>query len=56
MHSNYILDSVATLLDRHMVFVGNVQMSLIASQGLGSFSRVLGSMSSSHWHKGRWIR
>ena len=27
MHSNYILDSVANLLVRHVVFVGNVQMS-----------------------------
>ena len=31
MHSNYILDSVANLLVRHMVFVGNVQKSPIAS-------------------------
>ena len=31
MHSNCILDSVANLLVRHMVFVGNVQKSLIAS-------------------------
>ena len=31
MHSNCILDSVAKLLVRHMVFVGNVQMSLTAS-------------------------
>ena len=28
----------------------------ISSQGLGSFSRFLLSMSSSHKHKGRWIR
>ena len=27
MHSNCILDSVANLLVRHMVFVGNVQKS-----------------------------
>ena len=31
MHSNCILDSVANLLIRHMVFVGNVQKSPIAS-------------------------
>ena len=31
MHSNCILDSVANLLVRQMVFVGNVQMSPIAS-------------------------
>ena len=31
MHSNCILDSVANLLARHMVFVGNVQKSTIAS-------------------------
>ena len=31
MHSNCILDSVANLLVRHMVFVGNVQKSSIAS-------------------------
>ena len=31
MHSNYILDSVAKLLVRHMIFVGNVQKSPIAS-------------------------
>ena len=31
MHSNCILDSVANLLVRHMVFVGNVQTSPIAS-------------------------
>ena len=31
MHSNCILDSVANLLVRHMVFVGNVQKSPIAS-------------------------
>ena len=39
MHSNCILDSVAILLVRHMVFVGNVQMSPIAShlQGLDPF-------------------
>ena len=30
MHSSCILDSVANLLVRHMVFVGNVQKSLIA--------------------------
>ena len=32
MHSNCILDSVANLLVRHMVFVGNIQKSPIASQ------------------------
>ena len=32
MHSNCILDSVANLLIRHMVFAGNVQKSPIASQ------------------------
>ena len=31
MHSNCILDSAANLLVRHMVFVGNVHKSLIAS-------------------------
>ena len=31
MHSNCILNSVANLLIRHMVFVGNIQKSLIAS-------------------------
>ena len=31
MHSSCILDSVATLLVRHIVFVGNVQKSPIAS-------------------------
>ena len=47
MHSNCILNSVANLLVRHMVFVGNIQKSLIASK-LGSFSRFLLSKSSSH--------
>ena len=38
MHSSCILDSVANLLVRHMVFVGNVQKSPIAShlKGLDS--------------------
>ena len=31
MHSNCILDSVANPLVRHMVFIGNVQKSPIAS-------------------------
>ena len=31
MHSNCILDSVANLLVRHMLFVGNVQKSTIES-------------------------
>ena len=31
MHSNCILDSVANLLFRHMVFVGNVQKFPLAS-------------------------
>ena len=31
MHSNGILDSVANLLVRHTVFVGNVQKSPVAS-------------------------
>ena len=31
MQSNCILDSVANLLVRHMVFVGNIQKSSIAS-------------------------
>ena len=31
MHSNCFLDSVANLLVHHMVFVGNVQKSPIAS-------------------------
>ena len=35
MHSNCILDSVANLLVRHMVFVGNVQKSPIASHLMG---------------------
>ena len=30
MHSSCILDSVANLLVRHMVFIGNVQKSPIA--------------------------
>ena len=38
MHSNCILDSVANLLIHHMVFLGNVQKSPIASylKGLDS--------------------
>ena len=38
MHSDCILDSVANLLVRHMIFVGNVQKSPIAShlKGLDS--------------------
>ena len=35
MHSICILESVANLLVRHMVFVGNVQMSPIASHVKG---------------------
>ena len=35
MHSNCILDSVANLLVRHMVFVGTVQKSLIPSHLMG---------------------
>ena len=35
MHSNCILDSVANLLVRHMVFVGNVQTFPIASHMKG---------------------
>ena len=37
MHSNCILDSAVNLLVRHMVFVGNVQKSPLAShlKGLG---------------------
>ena len=35
MHSNCILDSVANLLVRHMVFVGNVQKSPLASHPKG---------------------
>ena len=31
MHSNCFLDSVANLLVRHMVFVGHIQKSPIAS-------------------------
>ena len=40
MHSNCILDSVANFLVRHMVFVGTVQKSPIAShlKGLDPFS------------------
>ena len=39
MHSTCILDSVANLLVRHMVFVGNIQKSPIASHlnGLDPF-------------------
>ena len=39
MHSNCILDSVANLLNRHMVFVGNALRSPIAShlKGLAPF-------------------
>ena len=38
MHSNCFLGSVANLLVRHMVFIGNVQKSAIAShlKGLDS--------------------
>ena len=55
MYFNCILDSVADLLVRHMVFVGNIQKSPIAShlKPLASFSRFLLSKSSSHRHKGR---
>ena len=35
MHSNCILDSAANLLVCHMVFVGNVQKSPIASHLMG---------------------
>ena len=37
MHSSCILDYVANLLVRYMVFLGNIQKSLIASRlkGLG---------------------
>ena len=31
MHSNCVLDSIANLLVRHMIFVGNVQKSPLAS-------------------------
>ena len=37
MHSNFILDSVANLLVCHMVFVGNVQKSPIATLRLSVF-------------------
>ena len=37
MHSIFILDSVANLLVRHMVFVGNVQKSPIASHLKGLY-------------------
>ena len=40
MHSNCILDSVANLLVRHMVFVGNVQKSPIASHLKGLMLQV----------------
>ena len=55
MHSSCILDSVANLLVRHMVFVGNVQKPPIAShlKGLNSSLDFLLSRSSSHRHKGR---
>ena len=39
MHFNCILDSVANLLVRHMVFVGNVQKSPIASHLKGLKSK-----------------
>ena len=35
MHSNCILDSVANLLVRRMVFVGNIQKSPVASHVKG---------------------
>ena len=35
MHSNCILDSVVKLFVRHIVFVGNVQKSSIASHHKG---------------------
>ena len=35
MHSNFILDSVANLLVRHMVFVGTVQKYPLASHLMG---------------------
>ena len=35
MHSSCILDSVANLLVRHKVFVGNIQKSPIATQRKG---------------------
>ena len=56
MHTNCILDSVANLLVRHMVFVGNVQKTPIASR-LKSLdpSLLLLSRSSSHRHKGRYL-
>ena len=40
MHSSCILDSVANLLGRYMVFVGNVQKSPAASHLKGSSSAV----------------
>ena len=55
-HSNCILDSAMKHLVRHMNFVGKVQKFSISSQGLESFFRVLPSRSTSHRHKGRWIR
>ena len=58
MHSSCILDSVANLLVLHMVLVGNVQKSPIAFhlKGLDPSLEFLLSRSSSHRHKGRWIR
>ena len=55
MHSNCILDSVANLLVRHTVFVGNVQKSPIAShlKGMNPSLGFLLSRSSSHRHKER---
>ena len=43
MHSSCTLDSAANLLVRHMVFVGNVQKSPIAShlKGLRCYRRLL---------------
>ena len=45
MHSSCILDSVANLRVRHMVFVGNVQKFPIAShlKGLDPFPLLLAS-------------
>ena len=53
MHSNCILDSDANLFVRHMVFVGNVQKSPIASHLKGMLCMSLKSgicLQYSHFH------
>ena len=55
MHSNCILDSVANLLVRHMVFEGNVQKSSIASRPKG-LDTSLDFCCQGQALRGRWIR